>query len=86
MPTISRFYGILIQMYFGDHLPPHFHALYAEFEALIDIQTFEIIRGDLPSRAMALVLEWAQQHREELRRDWELCAQNQTPAKILPLP
>ena len=40
MPTISRFYGILIQMYFGDHVPPHFHALYAEFEALIDIQTF----------------------------------------------
>ena len=86
MPTISRFYGILIQMYFGDHLPPHFHALYAEFEALIDIQTFEIIRGDLPGRAMALVLEWAQQHRDELRRDWELCAQNQTPMKILPLP
>jgi hypothetical protein len=86
MPTISRFYGILIQRYFGDHLPPHFHALYAEFEALIDIQTFEVIRGDLTSRAMALVLEWAQQHREELRKDWELCAQNQTPAKILALP
>ncbi len=86
MPTISRFYGILIQMYFGDHLPPHFHALYAEFEALIDIQTFEIIRGDLPGRAMALVLEWAQQHRDELRKDWELCAQNQTPMKIPPLP
>jgi hypothetical protein len=46
MPTISRFYGILIQMYFGDHVPPHFHALYAEFEALIDIRTFEVIRGD----------------------------------------
>jgi hypothetical protein len=42
-------------MYFGDHVPPHFHALYAEFEALIDIQTFEVIRGDLPTRAMALV-------------------------------
>ena len=86
MPTISRFYGILIQMYFGDHLPPHFHALYAEFEALIDIQTFEVIRGDLPRRAMALVLEWAQQHRDELRRDWELCVQNQLPTNILPLP
>jgi hypothetical protein len=86
MPTISRFYGILIQMYFGDHLPPHFHALYAEFEALIDIQTFEVMRGDLPSRAMALVLEWAQQHRDELRKDWELCVQNQLPTKILPLP
>jgi len=50
MPTISRFYGILIQMYFGDHPPPHFHALYAEFEAVIDIRTFEIIRGELPLR------------------------------------
>lgn len=86
MPTISRFYGILIQMYFGDHVPPHFHALYAEFEALIDIRTFEAIRGDLPGRAMALVLEWAQLHRNELMRDWELCTQNQKPMNILPLP
>ena len=86
MPTICRFYGILIQMYFGDHVPPHFHALYAEFEALIDIQTLEVIRGGLPNRAMALVLEWAQQNRDALRQNWELCVQNQQPAKILPLP
>jgi hypothetical protein len=62
MPTISRFYGILIQMYFADHAPPHFHALYAEFEAVIDIRTIEVIRGDLPGRALALVIEWAQEH------------------------
>jgi hypothetical protein len=86
MPTISRFYGILIQMYFGDHVPAHFHALYAEFEALIDIQTLVVLRGELPSRALALVLEWAEDHREELRRDWELCVQNQPPLKIRPLP
>jgi hypothetical protein len=86
MPTISRFYGILIQMYFGDHPPPHFHALYAEFEAVIDIRTFEVLRGELPLRAVALVLEWAQQHRNELMRDWELCVQNQMPERIRPLP
>ena len=86
MPTISRFYGILIQMYFADHGPPHFHALYAEFEALIDIRTFETMGGNLPDRAMALVLEWAQQHRDELMEDWKLCVQNQTPKKIHPLP
>lgn len=86
MPTISRFYGILIQMYFGDHAPPHFHAIYAEFEAVVAIETLAVIRGDLPSRAMALVLEWAQQHRGELMRNWDLCAQNQQPATILPLP
>lgn len=57
MPTISRFYGILIQMYYGDHAPPHFHALYAEYEALIDIRTFELLRGHITERAMALVLE-----------------------------
>ena len=85
MPTISRFYGILIQMYFGDQVPPHFHALYAEFEALIDIQTLEVIRGELPRRAMALVVERAQQNRDELMKDWELCVQNQTPSKIRPL-
>jgi hypothetical protein len=85
MPTISRFYGILIQMYFGDHVPPHFHALYAEFEALIDIETFEVVRGELPRTAMALVVEWAQQHRDELMQDWQLCKQNQTPRKIRPL-
>jgi hypothetical protein len=85
MPTISRFYGILIQMYFGDHVPPHFHALYAEFEALIDIRTLAVLRGELPSRAMALVLEWAQLHRDELMKDWNLCAHNQRPQSILPL-
>ena len=50
MPTISRFYGILIQMYFDDHAPPYFHARYAEFEALIDIRTLEILQGQLPGK------------------------------------
>jgi hypothetical protein len=73
-------------MYFGDHRPAHFHALYAEFEALIDVQTLEVIRGELPYRALALVLEWAQAHRDELLEDWDLCTRNQTPKKIRPLP
>ena len=57
MPTISVFYGIVIQMFWRDHAPPHFHALYAEHEALIDLRDFRVIRGSLPRRAMALV--WA---------------------------
>ncbi|MGB6976709.1 MAG: DUF4160 domain-containing protein [Gammaproteobacteria bacterium] len=85
MPTISAFYGILIQMFSGDHAPPHFHALYAEYEALIDIRTLEIIKGTMPRRALALVLEWAVQHRSELLEDWKLCEQNQAPKKISPL-
>ena len=85
MPTISVFYGIIIQMFWDEHAPPHFHALYAEYEALINIQTLEIINGDLPKRALSLVLEWASDHRSELMEDWELCEHNQNPKKIQPL-
>ncbi len=85
MPTISAFYGVLIQMFWSDHAPPHFHALYAEFEALIDIRTLEVIRGKLPRRALVLVLEWAAQHRDELMEDWNLCETKQQPKKIAPL-
>jgi hypothetical protein len=73
-------------MFWHDHAPPHFHALYAEDEALIDIRTLAVIEGYLPRRAMALVSEWAQEHRQELLEDWELCVRNQTPRKIRPLP
>lgn len=85
MPTLSTFYGILIQMFWKDHPPPHFHAVYAEHEALIDIQTLAVIQGGLPRRALALVLEWAQVDQAELLEDWQLCSQNQHPKKIQPL-
>ena len=85
MPEISRFFGIVIQMFWTDHAPPHFHALYGEYEALIDIRTLEIIRGSLPRRAMGLTLEWAAMHREELTADWVLCQNMIPPAKIPPL-
>lgn len=70
MPTISVFFGLVIQMFWREHAPPHFHAVYAEFEAEIDIRTLEVIRGQLPRRALALVLEWAAEHRSELMEDW----------------
>jgi hypothetical protein len=85
MPTISTFYGILIQMFWGDHAPPHFHALYAEYEVIINIQTLEILKGHMPRRALVLLLEWASLHRTELLENWTLCEQNQLPKKILPL-
>jgi len=62
MPTISIFYGIVIQMFWNDHAPPHFHALYGEFEAIINIQTMDVMRGSLPKRALSMVLEWAEAH------------------------
>ena len=58
MPTISIFYGIVIQMFWQDHAPPHFHAIYGEDEVLIDIRTLVVLEGRLPRRALALVLEW----------------------------
>jgi len=72
-------------MFWDDHAPPHFHALYAEYEVLIDIRSLEIIQGFMPRRALSLVLEWASQHREDLFEDWTLCEQNQLPKKIPPL-
>jgi len=84
-PTICVFYGIVIQMFWQDHAPPHFHALYGEHEVLIDLRELRVLRGSLPRRAMALVLEWAAEHRDELIEDWNLCRQLQTPKAIKPL-
>jgi hypothetical protein len=58
MPTISEFFGIVIRMYYDDHNPPHFHAYYEAFQAIILIETLAIVEGALPRRARALVLEW----------------------------
>jgi hypothetical protein len=85
MPTISIFYGIVIQMFWHDHAPPHFHALYAEHEVLIDLRDLRVIRGSLPRRAMALVLEWAEDHKDELVENWRLCSQMRAPKAIEPL-
>jgi hypothetical protein len=85
MPEVTRFFGIVVRMYFRDHSPAHFHAEYGEYEALVEIETLSILRGELPRRAMALVLEWAALHRAELRADWER-ARGGTPLKsIAPL-
>ena len=62
MPTISVFFGIVIRLYYDDHAPPHFHAIYGEFEAKISIDTLEVIAGKLPRRALELVLDWAELH------------------------
>ena len=86
MPTISMFYGVVIQMFWNDHAPPHFHALYGEYEAIVSIETLQVLRGGLPRRALAMVLEWAQDHRVELMENWDRCALLEMPTKIEPLP
>lgn len=71
MPVVARFYGITIKLYFSDHTPPHFHAIYGEYNGLFNIKTLELIEGDLPKRAKNLVLEWAKIHQNELMEIWE---------------
>jgi hypothetical protein len=66
MPEIARFYGIVIKIFFGDHSPPHFHAIYGEYNALISIESLEVIEGDLPNRAEKLVKEWATLYQQDL--------------------
>jgi hypothetical protein len=71
MPEIARFYGIIIKLFFGDHHPPHFHAVYGEYIGVFNIDSLELIEGDLPKRAEKLVKEWAEMHKKELRRMWD---------------
>ncbi len=85
MPEISRFLGIIITMYYKDHPPSHFHVKYGEYKAVFSIDELKIIEGDLPSRVISLVLEWAFIHREELRQDWELAVSFKPLNKIEPL-
>ncbi|WP_220495661.1 DUF4160 domain-containing protein [Oceanospirillum sediminis] len=66
MPTISAFYGIIIQMFYGDHAPPHIHVKYGEYKAVIDFQKQEVTHGSLPRRATNLVLDWVELHQAEL--------------------
>jgi hypothetical protein len=70
MPKVSEFFGIIITMYYADHAPPHFHALYGGREALVGIDPLRLLRGDLPPRALALVTEWALRNRGALMDDW----------------
>ena len=84
MPKISRFYGIVIMMFYNDHNPPHFHANYGEYRVVIDISE-EVVKGFMPKRALELVFEWMELHKEELMDNWERCQKGEEPQKIEPL-
>lgn len=84
MPIISRFLGIVIIMYWNDHAPPHFHARYGDYEITVDIET-GLVSGTFPRRALRLVLEWYELHKDALMEDWELCRAAQMPRPIPPL-
>jgi hypothetical protein len=85
MPEISRFFGIVIKMFFDDHNPPHFHAEYGGEVALIEIRNLRVFSGHLPPRVIGLVIEWATIHQQELFVDWERARSQKDLLKIAPL-
>jgi len=85
MPTISRFFGITIRMHWREHGPSHFHVDYGEHRATVGIETFEVLAGRLPRRALSLVLEWAMIHRPELRENWARAERMEPLLPVAPL-
>jgi len=84
MPEITRFLGIVIGMFYRDHAPAHFHAVYGEYEITVDIET-GVVRGEFPRRALRHVLEWYEDHKQELLEDWRLAGKRQPLKRIAPL-
>lgn len=85
MARIAEFYGIAIYMYFRDHTPPHFHAIYGRYDAEVEISTGGILKGKLPRRAGRLVREWSQQYQRELQDNWNLARTGHPLRPIPPL-
>jgi len=85
MPEVSRFFGIVIRMYFDDHDPPHFHAMYAGKEAQVGIDPIVILEGKLPNRAASMVVEWAALRQRALMQNWWRLRNDQPIEKIQPL-
>jgi len=85
MPEVSRFFGIVIRMYFDDHNPPHFHAIYSGDEARFGIDPIALLEGKLPSRAASMVVEWAALRQRELMNNWNRLHNGLAVEKIGPL-
>jgi uncharacterized protein DUF4160 len=85
MPEVSRFFGISIRMYYDDHNPPHFHAIYSGEEIEVGIDPVVVLEGRLSRRALGMVLEWAANHQQELLQNWRLLNTDQPPNRIDPL-
>jgi len=77
MPTISIFFGIVVQMYWRDHPPPHFHAYYQGHEALFAIADGDLLEGTMPPGARRIIQSWTRRHKAELLENWERCKMHQ---------
>jgi hypothetical protein len=72
MPEVTRFYGIVIKIFLTrEHNPPHFHAVYGEFVGMFDIQTMDMLEGDMPLKARTLIKEWGEQHKTDIMNMWD---------------
>ena len=85
MPEISRFYGIVIKMYYNDHAPPHFHAEYGEHELIVGIAPIAVLAGQAAPRVRSMVIEWAGLHLAELVANWERCRNAEPVERVAPL-
>lgn len=84
MPTISRFFGIIIFMNYNEHGPPHFHARYQGQEVTVEVES-GLVRGHMSRRALRMVFEWSEKHQEELMRNWGLARARKPLEPITPL-
>ena len=84
MPEISRFLGIIIAMFYKDHPPPHFHAMYGDYEITVEIES-GVINGRFPKRALRHVLEWHELYKDELQENWQSVEEKKPLKKIAPL-
>lgn len=85
MPEISRFFGIIVAMYFSDHAPPHFHVRYGSQRARFGIEDLRMLDGNIGTRVHGLVVEWASSHQDELRQNWNRASTRQPLMPIAPL-
>jgi len=85
MPEISRFFGIIVAIFYDDHNPPHFHARYGNQKVAVEIDTLKVLYGEISPRALGLIVEWAALHKTELLNNWKLAEANKPLKKIEPL-
>jgi hypothetical protein len=85
MPVISLFYGIIVEMFYNEHIPPHFHARHGEYRAVIDIASGDVLEGELSRRYLRLVEAWLELNRESLMANWQLALEGREMFKIAPL-
>ena len=84
MPEISRFFGIVIGMFFHEHGVPHFPAVYGDHRISVEVET-SVVRGEFPVRAQELVLEWAAFHRGQLLENWQAAREGRPLTRVAPL-